>query len=168
MIRKLLPVIFLAVGLCAGVGAGIVLAPPDKANDAGKKAAEDKPEKAKEAKPKKTKKDEKASQFEYLKLTKQFVVPVVKSDKISALVVMSLSLEVRPGISEAFYEIEPKLRDGFLQVLFDHANTGGFDGSFTQSGNLSALRQSLLEVAKKDLGEDVSSVLIMSVARQDS
>ena len=168
MIRKLLPVIFLAVGLCAGVGAGIVLAPPDKGNDTGKKAAEDKPDKDEEAKSKETNKDEKASQFEYLKLTKQFVVPVVKNDRISALVVMSLSLEVRPGISEAFYEIEPKLRDGFLQVLFDHANTGGFDGSFTQSGNLSALRQSLLEVAKKDLGEDVSSVLIMSVARQDS
>jgi hypothetical protein len=30
------------------------------------------------------------------------------------------------------------------------------------------LRKSLLEVAKKDLGDDVSKVLIMSVSRQDT
>ena len=167
--QKLLPVIFLAVGLGAGVGAGIVLAPSDKGKDDAKEAvAKTKPNKDKKAKSKKGGKDEKASEFEYLKLTKQFVVPVVADDRISALVTMSLSLETRPGITESFYEIEPKLRDGFLQVLFDHANTGGFDGAFTQSDNLSSLRQALLEVAKKDLGEDVSRVLIMSVARQDT
>ncbi|WP_377181182.1 flagellar basal body-associated protein FliL [Ruegeria arenilitoris] len=101
-------------------------------------------------------------------MTKQFVVPVVEKNEISALVTMSLSLETRPGISEEFYEIEPKLRDGFLQVLFDHANIGGFDGEFTQSDNLEVLRKSLLEVARKDLGDDVSRVLIMSVSRQDT
>ncbi|MDA7964360.1 flagellar basal body-associated protein FliL [Ruegeria sp.] len=167
MIKKLLPIIFLIVGFAAGAGGGIMLMSPDK--DMPKdEAAKEKPKKEKSAKSKKKSKDDKASAYEYLKLTKQFVVPVVADDEISALVTMSLSIETKPGIEEAFYAIEPKLRDGFLQVLFDHANTGGFDGAFTQSSNLKTLRKSLLEVARKDLGEDVSRVLIMSVARQDT
>ncbi len=156
-----LPIIFLIVGLGAGVGAGIALAPTKKTDDYSE--SEQKPKDDK----KKPSKDE-PSTHEYLKLTKQFVVPVVADEEISALVTMSLSLEVRPGIAEAFYEIEPKLRDRFLQVLFDHANIGGFDGAFTRSDNLTTLRKALLEVARKDLGDDVSQVLIMSVSRQDT
>ncbi len=159
---KLLPIVFLVAGLAAGVGAGIALTPSGKAEDhvdAPPKPKADGPEPGKGDAP---------DAHEYLKLTKQFVVPVVADDAISALVTMSLSLEVRPGIAEAFYEVEPKLRDRFLQVLFDHANSGGFDGAFTRSDNLAALRKALLEVAQKDLGQDVSQVLIMSVSRQDT
>ena len=158
---KLLPIIFLIIGLAAGVGAGIALAPAEKTDD---KAGSDQKPKDDKKKPS----NDEPSSHEYLKLTKQFVVPVVADEEISALVTMSLSLEVRPGIAEAFYEIEPKLRDRFLQVLFDHANIGGFDGAFTRSDNLAALRNALLEVARKDLGDDVSQVLIMSVSRQDT
>ena len=110
----------------------------------------------------------KKAEFEYLTLTKQFVVPVVERERISALVTLSLSLEVTPGIGEAFYAIEPKLRDGFLQVLFDHANMGGFDGAFTQSDRLETLRKSLLKVAQSEVGTDVSRVLILSIARQST
>jgi hypothetical protein len=53
-------------------------------------------------------------------------------------------------------------------VIFDHANIGGFNGRFTESGNLGVLRKALLEVARKDLGDNVSQVLIMSINRQDS
>ncbi len=162
---KLLPIVFLVVGLAAGAGARILLSLSGEAEvlaEVGQKPNEDKKNKSKLGK------DDQSETHEYLKLTKQFVVPVVSEDEISALVTMSLSLEVRPGIAEAFYEIEPKLRDRFLQVLFDHANIGGFDGAFTRSDNLTALRNALLEVARKDLGEDVSQVLIMSVSRQDT
>lgn len=166
MIKKLLPIVFLGAGLAAGVGAGLALAPSKAEMD----KSEIKPDAgaAKDAKSDKAKKDEKADAYEYLKLTKQFVVPVVADEEITALVTMSLSLEARPGITETFYEMEPKLRDSFLQVLFDHANTGGFDGAFTTSDNLEVLRRSLLEVAQKDFGQDVSRVLIMSVSRQDT
>ncbi|MTI01431.1 MULTISPECIES: flagellar basal body-associated protein FliL [Alphaproteobacteria] len=177
MIKKLVPVAFLLVGLAVGVGVGVFLTPAQKA-DAEKGSQDSEYKEAKgedksnakklDSDPKKSMEKSKTEDFEYLKLTKQFVVPVVNSEEISALVTMSVSLETRPGISEAFYAVEPKLRDSFLQVLFDHANTGGFDGNFTHSDNLSVLRKSLLEVAQKDLGDDVSRVLIMSVSRQDT
>ncbi|MGR3659621.1 MAG: flagellar basal body-associated FliL family protein [Paracoccaceae bacterium] len=104
---------------------------------------------------------------EYVKLNNQFVVPVVNGEQVSALVVMTLSLETVPGMTEAIYAREPKLRDAFLQVMFDHANMGGFDGSFTSSTALDILRKALREVAQKEFGEDISNVLIVGIARQD-
>lgn len=173
MIKILLPVICLAIGTGVGIGAGTFLGPGETKKEAeGTEKVENATKETKE-KPAKSKEKGKGKKgegggFEYLKLTKQFVVPIVEDEEISALVTMSLSLEANSAITDTFYAIEPKLRDGFLQVLFDHANTGGFEGAFTHSDNLSTLRKSLLEVAKKDLGDDVSKVLIMSVSRQDT
>jgi hypothetical protein len=56
----------------------------------------------------------------------------------------------------------------FLQVLFDHANAGGFQGSFTDGSNLVILRKALFESAAGILGEQVKDVLISDIARQDS
>ena len=105
---------------------------------------------------------------EYVKLNNQFVIPVVQAGQVAALVVVSLSLEVKAGSTETVFAREPKLHDVFLQVLFDHANAGGFAGSFTDGSNLVVLRQALKEVAMQVLGDIVSDVLIVDIARQDS
>ena len=81
--------------------------------------------------------------------------------------VLSLSLETVPGLTETVFAHEPKLRDLFLQVMFDHANMGGFQGAFTQSSNLETLRRALREVAQAQLGPDVTNVLIVDIVRQD-
>ncbi|HHC29531.1 MAG TPA: flagellar basal body-associated FliL family protein, partial [Rhodobacterales bacterium] len=104
---------------------------------------------------------------DYVKLNNQFVVPTVKAGRIAAMVVLSISLEVPPGGSEAIYQREPKLRDLFLQVLFDHANAGGFDGAFTEGGKMDVLRAALLETAQRELGNNIRSVLITDMAKQD-
>lgn len=105
---------------------------------------------------------------EYVKLNNQFIVPIVEGGAVSALVILSLSLEVKAGSSQDTYAREPKLRDGFLEVLFAHANTGGFSGAFTETGNIDTLRQALLEVAQKTMGERVTDVLITDIVRQDT
>ncbi|MEL6619132.1 MAG: flagellar basal body-associated FliL family protein [Pseudomonadota bacterium] len=165
MIKKLLPILLLLVGSGAGVGAGIFLRPtpePTVIEDPG--AEGDTKDVAKiEAKPD----AEEEQQSEYFKMSNQFVVPVVDQDEVRALVVLSLSLEVPIGQKDAVYAKEPKLRDSFLQVLFDHANIGGFDGAFTNANNLAVLRGALREVAQKDMGENVTDVLIIEIARQD-
>lgn len=151
MIRKLIPVILGVVGLSGGIGAGILLRPtPEPASEEA--VAEVPPE----ALP------------DYVKLSNQFVVPVVEDGRVSAMVILSLSLEVAQGTSEDVYVKEPKLRDAFLQVLFDHANAGGFRGSFTDGANLVLLRKALLESAQKTIGDAVTDVLIADIARQDS
>jgi hypothetical protein len=55
-----------------------------------------------------------------------------------------------------------------LQVLFDHANSGGFNGSFTDGANLVLLRKALLEAALRIFGKDVTDVLIVDILRQDT
>ncbi|WP_299592121.1 flagellar basal body-associated FliL family protein [uncultured Tateyamaria sp.] len=158
--KKLLPLILLLVGAGAGVGAGVFLRPsPEPADMANMEKTVEAPDTSSGA--------EDTTDREYVKMNNQFVVPVVKDEAVQALVVMSLSLEVPAGQKDAIYSHEPKLRDSFLQVLFDHANVGGFNGAFTDSNNLAVLRGALREVAKRDMGDQISDVLIVEIARQD-
>lgn len=162
MLRKLLPVILALVGLGGGVGAGLFLRPaPPPEDQAAATEHEAEPAEGEEETPEE-------GGPEYVKMNNQFVVPVVEKGRVAAMVVLSLSLEVEAGNTEAVYQREPKLRDVFLQVLFDHANVGGFSGSFTDGTNLISLRNSLKEAAGLILGPAVRDVLITDIARQDS
>jgi len=105
---------------------------------------------------------------EYVKLNNQFVVPVIRKGTVASLVVISLSLEVTSGGTARVYEVEPKLRDALLQVLFDHANVGGFDGDFTDTARMNDLRDALAEATRRVLGKIVLGVLISDIARQDA
>ncbi|MFD2172965.1 flagellar basal body-associated FliL family protein [Rhodobacter lacus] len=105
---------------------------------------------------------------EFVKLNNQFVVPVVRGGKVASLVVLSLSIEVTLGGTEKVYAAEPKIRDTLLQVLFDHANAGGFDGAFTDTATMAELRRTMLEAVRTILGDMALTVLISDIARQDS
>ena len=154
MIRKLIPLLLGLVGLGIGIGGGLVLrpAPAEPAVEVADHAEETEPE----------------VPPEYVKLNNQFIVPVMAEGKVVSMVILSLSLEVATGSTEMAYQREPKLRDVFLQVLFDHANSGGFQGSFTDSANLILLRTALTEAAHSVLGDEVKDVLIADITRQDS
>lgn len=161
---KIIPIILALVGLGIGAGAGMMLQPepePVMANPCGDvdNGHRDNTEDNIEDEP---------SDTEFVKINNQFIVPVVADGNISSLVVMSLNIEVELGGREAVYQREPKLRDEFLQVMFNHANTGGFDGAFTQSSRLDPLRTALLEVAQAILGSGVKDVLVTNIVRQDT
>ncbi|UWQ74850.1 flagellar basal body-associated FliL family protein [Leisingera sp. M658] len=160
MLSKLLPVILLIIGTGGGIGAGIMLAPPPEENQAAA-GGEVAPA------PKEAAEETEENQREYIKVGDQFVVPIVERDQMTSLVVISLSLEVKKGIAEKVHSYAPKLRDVFLQVLFDHANMGGFRGAFTRSDVLEPLRTALREAAQKHIGKGVYDVLIMEISRQD-
>lgn len=145
MKKLILPVVLGLIGLAAGAGAGYFLRA-----DASATAVE-----------------EPTVPPEYAKLNNQFVIPVMEDGVVVSLVVLSLSLEVTPGSTTTVFEHEPKLRDVFLQVLFSHANAGGFRGSFTDSANLVPLRMALFEAAVGVLPNVVTDVLIGDIVRQD-
>lgn len=111
--------------------------------------------------------DEGGAAPDYVKLTNQFVIPILTGGEVSSLVILSLSLEVGAGQGEEVYAREPKLRDALLQVMFDHANAGGFNGDFTQNAALAPLRQALREAASAVMGPSVTDVLISDIVRQD-
>lgn len=165
--KKLLPVILALIGLGGGVGAGIMLKPaPVDVSEMGPCGPDDvhtaSAAKADEAE------DDDAAPMEYLKLSNQFIVPLVKDGNVHSLVLLSLSVEIMPETRDAVFQREPKLRDVFLQVLFDHANSGGFDGNFTSGLKMSSLRTSLMEVAQQVIGDRITDILVTDIIRQEA
>jgi len=169
---KILPVLLAVIGLGAGLGAGIALRPPlqevVELNPCGEPGGgAEHADSMAHSSSGPGEEDAKHSDSEFVKMNNQFVVPVVSHDEVVALVVMSLSLEMEAGGREAFYQREPKLRDAFLQILFDHSNVGGFGGVFTDGSKLDNLRNALLETAIKTMGSAVRDVLVTDILRQD-
>ena len=168
---KLIPPALALVGLLVGGGAGYMLRPDPVAEAAGDGPAAAEDHAAPDGHAATGESGHAASPdgpTDYVKLNNQFVVPVVHDGKVAALVVLSLSLEVPAGDSEFVYAREPRLRDALLQVMFDHANAGGFDGAFTESGTMTLLRRALLEAAEQVLDRQVRDVLLTDIVRQDA
>lgn len=191
MKKLMLPLILLLLGVGGGVGAGIYLTPPaapenlamapcgdsgatdvmagadphapaegtDQAPAAGDHGTADGATDPLDAGT--------ATGYEYVKMNNQFVVPVVQDGAVAAMVVLTISVEVTLGTQTVVFTYEPKMRDVFLQVLFDHANAGGFDGQFTSAENMGSLRRALKLAAQEAVGEQVHDVLITDIVRQD-
>lgn len=170
---KIFPVLLMIVGLVGGGSAGYFMQPEPAEMVAceeinGKTQEEDQcVEISSDTESVKSGENIETSNLGYVKLTKQFVVPVLKENRVTALVVMSLSIEITDSMSEMVYEKEPKLRDSFLKVMLAHANSGGFEGQFTTGEPMKDLRGSLREAAREILGYDVTDVLVTDILRQD-
>ncbi len=171
--KKLLPIIVVVIALVAGVGGGKLLqpAPPideeklsEDCSNGDEEGCADIPRPVLVVEPEELYDPEQSSEF--AKIPKQFVIPIVKNERVRALVVMSITLEVETGSTDQIFEREPKLRDGFLRVMFEHANTGGFDGAFTTGESMRDLRGALKEAARRSAGEIVQDVLITELVKQ--
>ncbi len=145
--RFLLPLLLGLGGLVAGVAAGVALKPP-AAEDAVAAPAP-------------------ATPGAFMDMSSHFVVPLLDGARIRSMLVMTLGLEVAEGETAAIRAREPRLRDAFLRVLFDHANAGGFDGVFTAASPMATLRSALRETAQDIAGPAVRDVLILDMVRQD-
>lgn len=165
MLRLIIPVILALLGTGGGIYAARILLPPLEGCTDGDNGCEVVEEA--ETVPIEEEVDSENGNFDYVKFANQFVIPVVRSDAIQSLVVMSLTLEVATGTNEEIFTLEPKLRDQMLRVLFDHANAGGFDGQYTSSGSLERLRRALRESARAAAGAIVNDVLVADIVRQD-
>ena len=179
MKKLLLPIGMAVLGLVLGGGAAVLLAGEGSSDDAGDAHGADAEAheeahgaEAAHAAPAAASdhggghgEDEGGNQF--VTLENQFVVPLLVDGRTYGLVSLAISLEVGPGRKESVYDREPKLRDAVLGVLFDHANTGGFEGDFTAETRMTALRGALLERAQAVMGPEVIDILIQDIARQE-
>lgn len=154
---KLIPVILIILGLGGGLGAGLMLRPqPDHETT---QATETEPPPPPPSRPD-------ASEIDMFEFPNHFMVPLVVEDRITSVVVIQIGLELRADARALVTASAPRLRDRLLQVMFDHANTGGFDGVFTAHDTLGLLRRNLLEAAQHTLGTDVVlGVLITDLLR---
>lgn len=147
----------------------------EKSHDA-KDDHDEKSEKKKEKKKKKKKSDhggdgdhgEGASgQSGFMKFSRQFIVPVIRTDNVNALLVIDINLELTPDSTDNAYSREPKIRDALLSELLALSNQGAFEENLLKDENVQEIRARLLSAARTVLGEDALDVLILSIARQD-
>lgn len=157
---KLLVILLIPLGLIGGLAGGHFLAPPPEQIEDGE-IAED----VKET-PKKPQKLD-LSNADYAKLDKHFIIPVIENGAISSLVVITMAIEVEKESRDLVFEHEPKLRAEFLNVLFNHAQSGGFSGIFIHTEAMNDLRGSLNTAAWSVLGDVAHQVLITSLTRQE-
>ena len=106
-------------------------------------------------------------ELEYANFSNQFIVPLIEGSDVGANMILSLALEVEAAGLAEIYEKEPKLRALFLQSLFNHANNGGFDGTFTDFSTTASLKRELFDIAKSHGGDMVKNVLILDMVRQE-
>lgn len=109
----------------------------------------------------------KPARFEYVKFNSQFVVPVQRGGKITALLVVNLQLEVGEGSTEQAFRREPRIRDAFLKILFAMAAEGAFDRDVFAPATQTELRGRLLAAARESMGDTVNAVLISDFLKQD-
>ncbi|MCF2871604.1 flagellar basal body-associated FliL family protein [Octadecabacter sp. G9-8] len=168
MKKIVLPLILLLIGVGGGVGAGLMLtAAPEEETMAENPCGDGHAVADAMDKDDQNVQPVSLDEREYARMNNQFVVPVVMNERVAALIVMSLSIEVEVGGQEAVFTHEPRLRDAFLQVMFDHANMGGFNGAFTSSSNMRLLREALKDAANRTMRGHITDVLIIDIVRQD-
>lgn len=162
--KLLTPLVMVLAGLSAGAGAGWYMRPPppDEASPETAAQASTAPLAVR------PEDDRQGGNGETLRLTNQFMVPLVREDRVHAVVVIGLALELSQGHDISLVRQEARLRAAFLQALFDHANMGGFEGVFTSGEVLLGLRGQLRAIAREQLGESLRDVLITDLIRQEA
>ena len=165
MLKKIMPVIALLLGIAGGGTAAIVLA-----------SAEEKvtvPDGSSEPTQESTATDEsgdaaKPDDMEIVKLPSQFVVPVILDNRVRAIVILSVALEVEAGQGDRVRALEPKLRDEFLAELFNLAALDGFRDELISRKTLELVKLALTARSTEVLGTKDVTVLITDMARQDT
>ncbi len=149
---KLIAVLLALIGVGMGIGAGLYLRPDLPAENEAVKVPLPEPPAS-----------ETLTSFEF---SNQFMVPLVSEGRMTGTMVLKLALDLPESQRPMIEANAARLRDAFLQVMFDHANSGGFEGTFTDHGQLGALRRALLEAAVKVAGPGtVHRILITDILR---
>lgn len=108
-----------------------------------------------------------SSDVMYYKFSREFVVPVIRNNRVDALVILNLSLESDAAISQKLFEMEPKLRDNIMTTLITLSNDGHTLDNLTDVESYESIRSMVLMNLKTVVSSGIHNVLIMDVARQD-
>lgn len=157
MLKKLLPMFSLLLGLAGGGAAAIVLAP----DEPDQEVAEGEIEKAAVAV------EDHTDNLEIVKLSNQFVIPVILNSRVRSMVILTVALEVDAGEADRVRTLEPKIRDSFLIELFNLAAMDGFKDQLVSSDTLELVKKGLTVRAKNVLDLKHVSVLVTDMSRQD-
>ncbi len=103
----------------------------------------------------------------YFNFRRNFIVPVVGTDRVQALVLLNVSVEMDEVNIDSAQQREPNIRDAFMKSLLAMSHEGLFNQDITDPDVYSEIQQRLLETAKYSIDESVRSILLVDFARQD-
>ena len=103
----------------------------------------------------------------YMKFSRQFVIPIIEEREIKSMVILDLNLALSPDAPSDFYRHEPRARDALMSSLLDLADRGLLSGEIGSERTIGYIRQRLTEAVNDALGSDVEEVLILDFVRQD-
>lgn len=104
---------------------------------------------------------------EFLNFKRQFVVPVLRDDSVSALILLNIAIETPAGKRDDMYRLEPRFRDAFIRELLQLSDSGYFDAELTSPETYEVIRETLYRAASDISNEGVGDVLILDLTRQD-
>lgn len=102
----------------------------------------------------------------YYAFKRPFIVPVVHDGEVSALVMLSVTVEMAESAKKDAAKREAKARDRFMRVLMALSHEGYFAGDITDPERFAEVRARLTAKAGEVYGESVADVLITDYARQ--
>ena len=166
MLKKIMPLLALILGLAGGGAAAIFLAPPPDDQPMSQNEATT-PDAQSETSSDDLQ-DGASDSFEIVKLPSQFVVPVIMDNRVRAMVILTVALEVEVGQGDRVRALEPKLRDEFLAELFSLAALDGFKDEMISRKTLELVKRALSVRSSGVLGLQNVNVLVTDMARQDA
>lgn len=173
MLQKLLPVIVIVVAGLVGGGGGF-FAKSMMSGGGDKQAAHGEEEDSHGKKDKKKKGGghggghggETEASTQYLKFSRQFVVPVVRRGRPKSMVILDLNLEVDSSLDEGMYTLEPRLRDALLSRLLGLASEDMLPQMLEDVEKMDYMKAALLETSREVMGDAALNILIIDLGIQ--
>ena len=107
------------------------------------------------------------SGYGYFNFRRNFIVPVIGKERVQALVLISVSIEMPEDKIEEVQTREPNIRDAFMKALLAMSYEGVFNQDITNPDVYNEIQKRLYETAKVSVDKDVKSILLVDFARQD-
>ncbi len=103
----------------------------------------------------------------YFKFSREFVVPIIRNERVESLVILNLNIEADADISQQLFSMEPKLRDNIMSTLITLSNDGTTFESITDVESYESVRALVLMNLRNVVASGIRNVLIVDMARQD-
>ena len=103
----------------------------------------------------------------YYKFSREFVVPILRNERVQSLVILNINLEANSDISQELYSMEPKIRDNIMTTLIELSNDGVTFESITDVDSYESIRAMIMKNLNNVIPSGINNVLILDVARQD-
>ncbi|MEM9054670.1 MAG: hypothetical protein AAGB16_05035 [Pseudomonadota bacterium] len=103
----------------------------------------------------------------YHRFSREFVVPIMRDNRVRSLVILNLSLEADSSLSSRLFSEEPKVRDNIMTTLIMLSNEGDTLEDFTDIESYETIRSMILKNLDSIFAYGIHNVLIMDIAKQD-